>query len=107
MLLPLSLCISGAYMIRHATGIPSVGKVLLHPLLCLGGIYLTYLPYQMANDFLASTVLIHLLFFAVVYGVVTALVCIFSSVISRKKEKKTTPAYISQFNLDKKNGKDK
>ncbi len=107
MLLPFSFCISGAHMIRRTDSISIGGKVLLHPLLCLGGIYLTYLPYQLANDFLASTILIHLLFFAVIYGIVTALVCIFSSIIHRKKEKKTAPAYVSQFNLDKKNGKDK
>lgn len=107
MLLPLSFCIAGAYMIRCSDSIPTGGKVLLHPLLCLGGIYMTYLPYQIANHFLASTVLIHLLFFAIVYGLVTATVCIFSSITRRSKAKKDAPAYVSQFNLDKKNGKDR
>ena len=106
MLLPLSFCISGAYMIRRSTGIPTAGKVFLHPLLCLGGIYLTYLPYRIANHFSAVTVLIHLLFFALVYGIATALSCIFSSVFQRKKENKTSPTYVSQFHIDKKNGKD-
>ncbi|MBQ9779917.1 MAG: hypothetical protein IJW00_03115 [Clostridia bacterium] len=102
MLLPLSLCIAGADMIRKTDKLPTGSKIILHPLLCLGGIFLAYLPYMIANDFSASTVLVHMVFFAAVYGVVTATVCLITMAMGKKKEKKEPIPYKSQFNLDKK-----
>lgn len=102
MLLPLSLCIAGADMIRKTDKLPAGGKVVLHPLLCMGGIFLAYLPYMTANRFPAGTVLVHLVFFAAIYGVITAVVCIISMTTSRRKEKVEGKPYQSQFKLDKK-----
>ena len=102
MLLPLSLCIAGADMIRTTDKLPSGGKLVLHPLLCMSGIFLVYLPYMTANDFPAGTVLVHMVFFAAIYGVVTAVVCLISMIKKRKKEKKQEKPYQSQFNIDKK-----
>lgn len=107
MLLPLSLAIAGADMIRRSDRIPTGGKCILHPLLCLSGIFLTYLPYMTANKFPGGTVLVHMVFFAVIYGVITAAVCLISLAGKRHADQKEPEAYVSQFNLDKKNGKDK
>lgn len=101
MLLPLSLCIAGAHMIRKTDKIPAGGKVILHPLLCMGGIFLTYLPYMTANDFPAGTVLVHMVFFAAIYGVITAAVCLVSMATVKKKEKAEAVPYQSQFKRDK------
>ena len=106
LLLPLSFCIAGAHMIRKSDNIPAGGKIVLHPLLCLGGIFLAYLPYMTANDFSAGTVLVHIVFFAVIYGIVTAAVCLTSLALNRKKMKEQPVPYKSQFNLDKTKGKD-
>ncbi len=102
MLLPLSLCIAGADMIRKTDKLPAGGKIILHPLLCMGGIFLAYLPYMTANSFPAGTVLVHLVFFAVIYGIVTAAVCLTAMAMGKKKEKEAPTPYKSQFNLDKK-----
>lgn len=107
MLLPLALAIAGADMIRRSDRLPTGAKVILHPLLCLGGVYLAYLPYQLANQFRAASVLVHLVFFALIYGVITAAVCIVSLATRRRKDDKESAPYVSQFNHDKKNGKDK
>ena len=102
MLLPLSFCIAGADMIRKTDKLPAGGKVILHPLLCMGGIFLAYLPYMTANHFPAGTVLVHLVFFAAIYGIITAAVCLISMASNRKKEKAEATPYKSQFNLEKK-----
>lgn len=101
MLLPLSLCIAGADMIRKTDKLPAGGKVVLHPLLCMSGIFLTYLPYMTANDFPAGTVLVHMVFFAAIYGVVTAAVCLISMATGKKKAKAEEEPYQSQFKRDK------
>lgn len=107
MLLPLSLAIAGADMIRKTDKLHTGVKVILHPLLCLGGIFLAYLPYMTANDFPAGSVLVHMVFFAAIYGVMTAAVCLVSMAIGRKKEKAREVPYKSQFNLDKSKGRNK
>jgi len=106
MLLPLSLCISGARMIRTSEQIPTVGKVILHPLLCLGGIFLVYIPYMNANHFPAGTALLHMLVFAIVYSVITAVVCIISMATHRRSKDKDDETYLAQFNTAKNNRKD-
>ncbi len=102
MLLPLSLCIAGADMIRRTDKLPAGGKVILHPLLCIGGIFLAYLPYMTANSFPAGTVMVHLVFFVAIYGIFTAAVCLTTLAMGKKREKKSPAPYQSQFNLDKK-----
>ncbi len=101
MILPLSLCIAGAGMLRKSERIPTGGKVILHPLLCIGGIFLAYLPYMTANKFSGSTVLVHLVFFAAVYGIVTAVVCVLSMIFGKEKQKTVDAPYKSQFKKDK------
>lgn len=102
MLLPLSLCIAGAHMIRKTDKLPTGGKVILHPLLCLAGIFLAYLPYMTANHFPAGTVMVHLVFFAAIYGIVTTAICLTALAMNKKKEKDAPAPYQSQFNIDKK-----
>ena len=95
-LLPLSLCVSGAGMVRNASNISSVTKVILHPLLCLGGLFLVYLPYMISNHFPPATALVHLLVFTIAYGVVTAILCLVSSSRGKSSQKEDAP-YVSQF----------
>ena len=87
MLYPLSLGLSAAHTLRQSQ-LPTWVKGVGHPLLCMGGIVLAYLPYQNRNSFPASTVMVHLLAFAVAYGLVMAVVYIVSLLIHGKKSKK-------------------
>lgn len=97
MLLPLSLCISGAGLIRKTPRLAAVTKVVLHPLLCLGGLLLVYIPYMISNHFPAVTAMVHLSVFTVCYGIVTAVLCLVSSAKQKKTEKETPKPYESQF----------
>lgn len=107
MLLPLSLAIAAAGMIRTNEKLSGGVKIFLHPLLCLTGIFLTYLPYMTANKFPGSTVMVHLVFFALIYGVVTAAVCLISSFLKGRKPKEAPAPYVPQFNRNNENRKDK
>ncbi|MBE6585383.1 MAG: hypothetical protein E7645_02525 [Ruminococcaceae bacterium] len=107
MLLPLSLTIAAAGMIRGSEKLSVGSKIFWHPLLCLSGIFLTYLPYMTANKFPGGTVMVHLVFFAFIYGIVTAVVCFIASLMKDKKPGKIPAPYVSQFRRDNENRKDK
>ena len=88
LLYPLSLGIAGAHTIRLSAKVPMWAKYICHPLLCLGGVIVAYLPYKIRNAFPASTVMVHLLAFAVVYGVVMAVLYILSLIKRGSKGQK-------------------
>ena len=88
MLYPLSLGLAAAHTLRQSQ-LSAWVKGVGHPVLCMGGIIIAYLPYQIRNSFPASTVMVHLLAFAVVYGLVMAGVYVTSLLIHGKKGKKT------------------
>ncbi len=96
MLIPLSLCLAGAGMIRKAPSLSPIAKIVLHPLLSLGGLLLVYLPYMISNHFSPATALVHLLVFTLGYGIVTAVVCLVSS-LQKKSAQKAAAPYVSQF----------
>ncbi len=85
LLYPLSLGISAANLVRRSETLPVWGKCILHPVLCLGGIFLAYLPYMTRNQFPAGTVGVHLFAFAVAYGVGTAVACLISIVLRSRR----------------------
>lgn len=84
LLYPLSLCIAVAHGVRKSERIPLGGKCVLHPILCLGGVFLVYLPYMIRNQFRAGTVMVHLFAFAVAYGLVMAGIYLASLIANRK-----------------------
>jgi len=101
------LTIAAAGMIRGSEKLSVGSKIFWHPLLCLSGIFLTYLPYMTANKFPGGTVMVHLVFFAFIYGIVTAVVCFIASLMKDKKPGKIPAPYVSQFRRDNENRKDK
>lgn len=88
MLLPLSLAFSAARKIRRSAGLSKGIKAVLHPVLCMGGIFLAYLPYLTQNNFPASSVLVHMVVFLVAYGLVTAGIYVISLATRRHREDK-------------------
>ncbi len=97
MLIPLSLCLSGAGMIRKASGCSPITKIVLHPLLSLGGLLLVYLPYMISNHFPPATALVHILVFTVCYAIVTAIICLVSAATHKKSHRAESKPYVSQF----------
>ena len=97
MLIPLSLCLSGAGIIRKASSVSPITKIILHPLLSLGGLLIVYLPYMISNHFPPATALVHILVFVVCYGIVTAIICLVSGMAHKKSARAKSTSYVSQF----------
>lgn len=97
MLIPLSLCLSGAGMIRKAATVSPITKIILHPLLSLGGLLIVYLPYMISNHFPPATALVHILVFTICYGMVTAIICLISGIAHKKSSRASSAPYVSQF----------
>lgn len=87
LLYPLSLGISAANIARRSQGLSRAAKCILHPVLCLGGIFLAYLPYMTKNAFPAGTVMVHLFAFAVAYGIGTTAACLISMALKGREGK--------------------
>ena len=101
LLLPLSLCLALAAIVRRSSlGTPA--KAILHPVLSLGGLYLcAYLPYQVSFKPTGEQVFAILLLALIIYAITVAVYLI----IHRKKRQKVidgTP-YESVFSPKNKN----
>ena len=88
LLYPTALGIGLARAIRQTPSLKTGLKLVLHPALCLGGILLAYIPYANHNNFVPTQILVHLLVFALAYGIAVAVVCIVSTVGGQRKGKK-------------------
>ncbi len=103
MLYPFSLGVAAAHLVRKSDSVALWTKCVLHPLLCLTGIFLAYLPYMARNAFPAASVMVHLFAFAVAYGVVTACACVLSLAFRKggkfteKKQKEKGETYTPVF----------
>ena len=96
LLLPFALCLTLATHVRRSDKLSGGVKGVLHPLLSLGGFYLTcYLPYQISTKPSGSQVLMILLLAAALYALGMG---IFTLVTRKFRQKKLddTP-YVSQF----------
>lgn len=87
MLYIFSLGVSVAHTIRQNPQLALWVKCVCHPLLCLGGIFLAYLPYMTRNNFPVGSVMVHLLAFAVAYGLAMVGVYLVSLVCKGKCKK--------------------
>lgn len=107
MLYPFSLAVAAAHLVRKSDKMGVGAKCILHPLLCLLGIFLVYLPYMVRNAFPVASVMVHLFAFAVAYGLVTAVACVISLAFRKrgdrseghteKKEKEKRESYTPVF----------
>ncbi len=94
--LPFAACIALAGLLRTADKLPMWGKLLLHPLLTLGGFYLcVYLPARIHWQPTPSMTLVIPILSTVVYGTSVTVILL----VSRRKRQKTvdTTPYESQF----------
>ncbi len=99
LLLPFSLCVATASFVRLREGLSVGVKFVVHPLLCMGGLLLVYLPYMNRNGFSGGQVLVHWMAFAAAYGLLMLLVCLLSGAFKGKKAKsgKRDETYVSMF----------
>ena len=101
LLYPFSLCVATARYIRLSKSVLVWVKCVLHPLLCLGGILMAYLPYMTRNGFSAGQVLVHWVAFIAVYGITMLLVALLSKSlggkIGKNKEGKKQETYVPLF----------
>lgn len=94
--LPLAACLTLAAWVRRTDSLPTGGRVVLHPILVLGGFYLCfYLPYQIQTKPSPAQVLFVLLFVLVLYGIAAGIYAIVAGQ-SRKRKQEKAP-YQSQF----------
>ncbi len=94
--LPFSLCVALAGLVRTADKLPTWGKVLLHPLLVLGGFYLCiYLPTQIKRQPSAAMTLALLVGAAAIYGII--MLVIFLCTRHKRQKKVDNTPYESQF----------
>ncbi len=94
--LPFALAMAAAGMVRRADGLTTTARVILHPLLVLGGFYLCiYLPYQIEKKPTAGQMLAIFVLAAVLYGAVVTVLFLIRRRI-RQKAIDDTP-YTSQF----------
>ncbi len=84
LLLPLSLCLALAALVRRS-GLGTALKAILHPVLSLGGLYLcAYLPYQVSFKPTGEQVFAILLLSLIVYAITVTVYLI----VNRKKRQK-------------------
>ena len=82
-----SLGVAAAHTLRVSKNVPMWVKCICHPLLCLGGMVVAYLPYMIRSHFSAGTVMVHLLAFLVAYGIAMVVVYLTTLVGRGKKDK--------------------
>ena len=82
-----SLGVAAAHTLRMSKNVPMWVKCICHPILCLGGMIVAYLPYMIRSHFPAGTVMVHLLAFLVAYGIAMAVVYLTTLIGRGKKDK--------------------
>ncbi len=96
--LPFALCLALATAVRKTEKMPTAGKLVLHPVLSLGGFYLClYLPFQIRTSPTGTQILLLLLLSALVYGLLMVIIALCTR-RARRRQIEEKP-YVSQFGI--------